>query len=64
MAKVGRKWAAGRPLWTTREERTVIDRAVIELRRACGDRTIREGRALELICADFLAQVDLERRQQ
>lgn len=39
----------------TKAERTVIEAAVLEVRDSERDPDIREGRAVELICLDFLA---------
>ena len=45
----------GRPVRVTKEQRQTIDQAVHTLRQQEGDLNISEGRALELIAADFIA---------
>lgn len=45
----------GTPLKLTKEQREVIDRAIEKVREINGDQTISEGRAVELICGDYIA---------
>jgi len=44
-----------RPVSLSPEQREVFERALAKVREDQDDPTINEGRALELICADFLA---------
>lgn len=44
-----------KPIQVTEENRETIDRAIRFVREDEEDETITEGRALELVCADFLA---------
>ena len=43
------------PVTLTSEQREVFDQAVMRLREINGDHSISEGRALELICADYIS---------
>ena len=52
--------ASGLPIKVTTEQRETIDRAVSYVRRDVGDSGLSEGRALELICGDYMAGVDYE----
>lgn len=45
----------GKPLALTIEQREVVDRAVAAVREHEGHEDISEGRAIELVCGDFLA---------
>lgn len=45
----------GKPLSLTVEQREVVDRAIVVVREHEGDADISEGKAIELICGDFLA---------
>lgn len=44
------------PLKLTADQREVVDRAITKVREEVGDPDVKEGRAVELICADFLAK--------
>lgn len=45
----------GAPVRLTRDQRTIVDRAVQAVRLIAEDPDLPEGRAVELICADFLS---------
>jgi hypothetical protein len=51
----GAEHEQGAPLALTRGQRDVVDRAVAAVREREGDDTIPDGRAVELICADYLS---------
>lgn len=53
-----------RPIVTTTEHRLNIDRAIAEIRACEGDAKISEGRAVELVCANFVAGNMLEKVQE
>jgi ParB-like chromosome segregation protein Spo0J len=44
-----------RPIIVTAEQRETVDRAIERCREMAEDRTISEGRCIELICADYCA---------
>lgn len=44
-----------RPLRLTPDQRLVVGRAITTVRTASGDPKMDEGRAIELVCADYLA---------
>ena len=45
----------GHPVRLTQEQRSVVDSAIAKIREAAENEDMSEGRAVELICADFLA---------
>lgn len=45
----------GKPIKVTADQRTVIDQAIAKVREESEDKTIKEGRCIELISADFIA---------
>lgn len=45
----------GQPVLVTNEQRLVFNQAVQHVRRQVGDLELSEGRALELLCADYIA---------
>lgn len=45
----------GQPIVVTKEQREVITRAIAKVREKESDPNISDGRALELICADYIA---------
>ncbi len=51
----GDRSCMGRPVRLTKDQRSIVDRAMHMLRVAEEDHTISEGRCLELICGDFIA---------
>jgi len=44
-----------KPIKFTAEQRAVVDQAIAQVRRESGDQSMKEGRCLELMAADFLA---------
>lgn len=48
------------PIKFSAEQRQVIDRAIAALRNEVGDPSVKESRAIELICADYLAGTNQE----
>ncbi len=46
----------GKPIRVTAEERIIIDGAIQHVRESESDGEMREGRCIELICADYLSQ--------
>lgn len=52
---LGADHIAGRSLFVTEEQWTTILRAIEKIRQGENDAEIKDGRALELLCADWLA---------
>ena len=46
-----------KPVILVEEHRVTVDRAIAVVRKSEGD-NVSEGRAIELVCADFLAGVE------
>ena len=47
-----------KPIIVTPDQRETIDEAIRAIRTAEGDMSIKEGRCVELICADYLSGID------
>lgn len=50
----------GSTVWFTTDQLGTVRDAIAAVRNGEGDQSIPEGRALELICADYLAGVGFE----
>lgn len=48
----------GPSIRVTRDQRKLVDHVVQTVRAQCGDPELTEGRAIELVCADYLAGAD------
>lgn len=52
-----------KPVVLVEEHRVTVDRAIAVVRSSEGD-DVSEGRAVELVCADFLAGVDEHKKAE
>lgn len=54
-SQFGKDTQSGNSVKVTREQREIFDRAAERVRELAGDKSVADGRCLELICADYLS---------